>query len=601
MKKILILFILFPFIAFSQGVKFRASAPSYVDVNEQFSIRYTLTVNTTRNINPKFNYPTLDNFEILNINRSVSTSTSIQIINGQMTTNNQQTITWNMYLYAKKPGTYTIPPATVVLNGKKYNSNELTITVGNSTNNNLPQPKANPYYSQNQPEDNYQVKTNKNLFLQSFVNKKTVYVGEPIYFVEKLYSIYGLDLLDFKPGTFDGFFTQDFPQNQNIQPQRKVINGKEYLVADLEKKLIFPQKAGQLTISPYYVKVQIIRTSFWGFSVPDKIKDLYSPALTINVKPLPEQGKPADFSGAVGSFKIKSQIDKTNFKIDEPITLKVIISGTGNFGLFDDPQIQMPASFEKLDPKISDNLSLTAEGLKGEKIYEFIFIPRAPGNFTIPPISFSYFDPKQKKYLTLKTSEINITVEGQIDSTKAYVYSSGQTLQQLGSDIQYIYTNKFNLKKANNFLIKNKFFWLSYLLIIILFLIALYLGKKYIKIQENTQIRNFKKADKISRKILKNAEKLLKQNKTTEFYQAIEKALSDYVSLKFNIPKAELSLEKIRETFKNKNIPEDITNQYISIINNTQKARYAPEIMELSPQDLLKQSYSLISKIEKNF
>ncbi len=576
----------------SQAQDLTVNAPPFAEKGQVFNVRYVLTLNNDDN--PKFSIDKNAGFEIFRISSSTSSSTSIQIINGRMTTSQTYTYAWIVPMKTEKTGTLTLPKASVTLsNGKKLTFDPPQIVIGTQANNPLPQPqKTNPQKPSNTPKN----LPNKNIFLSLYANKKSVYIGEPIYLTLTLYSVKRIaDLTDYKPGNITGFWSYDLMKSKNVSQNITELNGKQYFSVNLEKLLLIPQKTGELTIGSYFVNVEIDASSFFNPFATRDVK-LHSNSLTITVKPLPQENKPANFTGAVGDFNISLQIDKDTFNIDEPVVFSVVISGKGNFGLFDKPAINMPHVFDPIQPTETQNLKYSPEGITGSIVYKFSYIPRVPGTYSVQPVTFSYFNPEDKKYYTLKTQPLKITITGTIDST-AYGRNIQQA-RQLAKDIHYIRTKKFKLSKKDNYLIANDFYWLSYIILTLLTLAVIYWQRERIKLAADIRRKRFKDADKISRKYLKQAEKLLKQNKIQEFYQAVDYALNSYVSNKLDIPRSNLTLENVKQ--KLSTIDPQIAEEFTKIIEECQKARFSP-VATLQPKELFEKAKTLISQIEAKF
>ncbi len=573
--------------------KLSVNAPSYVEKNSVFSVRYVFK--DTKNLGkPSFSIQSNSYFEVLNTMSSYSSSYSISIINGKINKVQEQDYIWTVYMQANKEGTYELPEASVKLpNGTIIQADPYSITVG-KPNNQLPKPQNNQNIANNNVPKSSQI---SELSMLLSLNKKSVYIGEPIIAQLILYSLYEIDIIDYKPGNYNGFWTQDMINQKNIQAVRKIINGKNYLVATMDKKLIFPQKTGELKITPYKLEVQLY--DFWGF--PSGTKTIYSNQASVIVKPLPEKNKPSDFSGAVGTFSISAKLDKDTANLDQPVKLVLKISGTGNFGLFDDPDVNLPTTFEAIQNTSKDNLSPSIDGLTGSKTYTFLFVPRAPGNYTIQPITFSYFNPQTKKYYTIETKTLNIYIKNAPTDTSSYKNITTTPIQELAKDITYIYDKPFKLHKKNLYCYKRKYFILSYVIILLITAIYIFWRREKIKSAKDVRKQKFLLADKITKKHLKRAYALLKQNKIQEFYQAIDSALSDYVSNKLDIPKSELTLENITQKMLQFDIDTSIAEKYTEIIKKIQTARFAPEIAQLDPKEAFDQAKNIIAEIEKNF
>ncbi len=568
--------------------QFYVDAPKYAVAGESFQVKYILK--NPKSKNPRF-IPQKDvkGLEYYGMSSYRSQQSSVTIINGKLKAVTTYTITWILTYVANKPGEYTIPPAKVDDNGDILTSNPVTITIGGNAVNQLPKPKQTAGKS----EDNFVPSTNKNLFLRLVASKTSVYIGEPVYVYTRIYSVYHLSVDDLTPAKFPGFWVQELDMPSRIQAEDVVINGRTYLAATLDKRVIFPQETGKLKIEPYKLTV----TVYDRFGFPFGQKDVVSNSLTINVKPLPQAGKPASFGGAVGKYDFNVTLNDTKVNVDEPLTIKLTITGTGNFGLFDIPKPVVPGSFEELEPKEIPQYKATEAGMQGRLVEEYIYIPRSTGEFVIPPIEFSYFNPADGKYHTIKSDTIKITVSGTSDTTQIYnTYKS--EVKQLGTDINYIETGPIKLRPKGKFFAGSAAHYLAYLILLILFALLVLLERK--KIKENSDIRRMraKKASKVSSKRLRVARKYLKAGNKEQFYEEVAKALWGYLGDKLGIDPAELTRDTVREQLENRNVPKDLIDEFVSIIDNCEFARYAPADVSFSMEDIYSRAKKLIDALE---
>ncbi len=599
MKKLLyiILILITPFGSYAQNISFTAEAPRTVSVGQQFRIIF--------NVNAKgrnFTAPVFQDFDVL-MGPSQSSSRSMQIINGNISQSFSYSFTY--ILVAKKEGEFTIKPAKITVKRKTYTSNSLTIKVvkGNVTT----QQQQNTNTSNNQV--NTQNVSDKNIFVRVYLNKSSAYVGEQIVATVKLYTkvgIAGFDEINFP--AYDGFFSQEIPTPNNISFVRENVNGTIYNVGVLQKMILYPQRSGKLKIKPFNITAvvqQRVRNRSRGFfddffssGYRNVKKVLRSNSLSVNIKPLP--AKPAGFNGAVGHFNLSAQIDKTTTKADEPVVLKVKISGNGNLKLIDDPNFDFPPDFDVYDPKIKNNIKNDNSGAHGSISYEYLMIPRNSGDFTIPPYKFTYFDINTKKYVTLTTDEFKIHVDKSANGNSKTMVSnvSKENVKYLNKDIRYIKTGKINLKPINNYFFGSLIFYLLYIIIIITSITIYLLKRKSIKQNANLAAVKNRKANKIAKKRLKLAEKYLKEQNSEEFYQEVTSAIWGYLSDKLSIQMAELNKEKTKELLEQKNIePEKIT-ELINLLDKCEFARFSSVNSSHDLSDVYNKATQLISMLE---
>ncbi|HKK82293.1 MAG TPA: BatD family protein [Prolixibacteraceae bacterium] len=596
-KRILfIIFTLATLTSIAQDTKFTMSAPSIVSIGEQFSL--TLTLNAK---GKDAKLPELGNFEIL-MGPSVSSSTSIQIINGK--TSRTVNYSYTYILRAKKEGTYTISPATIRADGDILQSNTVTIKAIQGK---QQSPSTGQSNQQTQQGTDAQTGSRDNLFIQFETNKRSVYKGESLLTTFKLYSRVGLSLVDQTLPSFEGFWTQDIKiPNADQTRTREAVDGVIYNVYTLQKKILIPQQTGTLTIDPAEmvidvqkrVRSQSVFDDFFGSyqNVRTKIK---SEPVSIRIKALP--AAPANFGGAVGNFQLNSSIDKTEIKANEAITIKTTISGNGNLKHINPIKFDLPPDFEVYDPQTSYNHKVTDNGISGSTTFEQVIIPRFAGDFTIPKVNFVYFDTQTDKYRTLSTQQFDIHVEEGSEGQSSTVMSSmsKEDVKYIGQDIRYIKQNNIELKEKGTFLFGTVPFYGSYAIAFIFFITIAILQKKKARENANIALTRNKKASKIARKHLKAASSCVKHNNKEEFYDALQRAFWGYLSDKLSIPQAELNRDNARATLLQNNVNEETINEFISLIDNCEMARFAPSMADQPIDKEYKQAEKLIGKFEK--
>ena len=576
-------------------VSFTATAPDAVVVGDQFRLSYTITTQEVRN----FRAPSIKGFEVL-MGPSRSTQSSVQIINGKTTST--QSITFTYILLAKTEGEYTIPGATVTADGNQMASNSVTIKV-------LPADKS---AGQNQGKGKTGSATisGNDLFITGTINKTTVYEQEAILLTYKIYTqvdLRGFDnvqLPDFK-----GFHSQEVELPTNRRWGLEHYKGRNYQTTIFRQFVLFPQQSGKLTIdaarfdASIAVATQVDPFDFdsffngggGGYMVK---KSLFTPKLSIDVKALPD--KPADFSGGVGDLNISSSINSTSVKTNDAVTVKVVISGTGNLKLLSNPEVKFPEDFEIYDPKSENNFRLTSEGLSGNKVIEYLAIPRNPGDYKIPPVSFTYFDVKSKSYKTLTTEGYNLHVEkGEGDATQTIAnFTNKDEVKVLNEDIRFIKQNEVKLTPRGQFFFGTLGYWLFYLIPTLEFIIFFILYRKQIAANANVAKVRTKKANKVAVKRLKLAGKLLSDNKKDEFYDEVLKALWGYVSDKLSIPMSRLSKDNVEEELRNYGVAEELIAEFLYVLDNCEFARFAPSDANQGMDKIYAEALDIISKME---
>lgn len=610
MRKVILLFILVTTVlgAWADGdVTFVASAPDVVVNGDQFRLTYTVNTQKVRD----FRAPNIKGFDVL-MGPSRSQQSSTQIINGSMTSTSS--ITFTYILMASQEGTFTIPGATIVADGQNKTSNSVQIKV-------LPPDKANgtggggSSNSGGRASSRSQAAgskiTNQDLFITATASKTTVYEQEAVLLTYKVYTLVNLRQLYGKMPDLKGFHTQEVELPQQKTFSLEHYNGRNYNTTVWSQYVLFPQQSGKLEVPSItfegVIAQQVVSDdpfdAFFngGSNYVEVKKNIITPKLTLNVKALPD-GKPANFSGGVGEFTISSSISTTELKTNDAVTVKLIISGTGNLKLISTPEVAFPKDFEVYDPKIDNKFTLTREGLSGNKVIEYLAIPRHAGNFTIPPVEFSYFDLKTNSYKTIKTEAYDLKVEkgeGNADQVIAD-FTNKEDLKVLGQDIRYIKMGETNLTRKGDFFFGSVVYYLWYIIPLVLFIIFVIVYRK--KAIENANVAKVrtKKANKVAAKRMKNAGKLLAENKKEAFYDEVLKALWGYISDKLNIPVSQLSKDNIEEELTKYGVAPELIKDFIGTLNECEFARYAPGNQSEAMDKVYSSAVEVISKMENS-
>jgi len=538
---------------------------------------------------------------------STSSSSSISIINGQVS--QEVSYSYTYVLSAVKEGKFTISPAEVVVNGKNYKSNAITIEVVKGNSNVANQNNRSNYNYDNDNSSQPTNVSNDDVFIRVNVNKTSVYQGEQL--VASVYIYTKLNIVGFEEIKFpnmNGFWSEDLENPNQINLKQEYINGQLYGVGLLKKVILSPTRSGKLTIDPVQAtvmvqqKVQSRRRSifddFFG-TYQNVSKKLVSPIVTINVKPLPEN-KPQPFSGGVGSFNLEAHVDNTSVKTNEAFTYSLKLSGTGNIKLIDIPKPNFPSDFEVYDPKTTNNYSTKDGQSSGSKTVSYIIIPRHHGTYTIPAFDFNYFDLKTQNYKTIHINEVTISVSKDSSNNATTVVSefAKKDVSVLGSDIRYIKSKVEPLTPINHFIWASTLFKLTYPLVFLVLILLLFLRREQIKQRANIMAMRNKKANRVATKRLKQAQKCIKTNNQNQFYEEITKALWGYLSDKLMIPIAEFTRDSALEKLKEKNIDSEIINELNEILDTCEFARYAFSAVNESTTDIYNKAAKIIKTLE---
>lgn len=594
----------------ADDVVFKATAPSQVIVGKPFQLTYSVNQRSK-----DLRAPEMPDFDVL-AGPYQSTSSSTSFVNGKRTSSFSQTYTYT--LMAQRTGTFTVAPASIRVGGDEYTSNGVRITV-------LPadeQPQQSQQstgagaggHRQSQQSNHSGSVSSENLFIRTIVSKTRVHEQEAILLSYKLYFT-GVDVAQFTNNTkipeFTGFLKQDLEQGE-IQTELEHYNGRNYQTATLYRTLLYPQHSGDIKIDPASfeavlrvqtrAQVRSIFDDFFG-TYTNVTRAVSAPGVTIHVDALPS-GKPAGFSGGVGHFSLTPSISQTELQTNDAVTIRLDITGTGNMKLLKTPAIDWPEGFEPYDPKVTNNFKTTTAGVSGTKSIEYLAIPRASGDYTIPAVTFSYFDTNDDSYKTLTTPEYTIHVKKganeQAGNAVVNNYVNKEDIKQLGSDIRYINTTlpALHTKSASPVQYGSMAFCMLYFVPLCVALLLFIIFRKQIK--ENADITRvrYKRANKVAQKRLKKAGKLLKDNQKEAFYEEIERAAWTYLSDRLSIPTADLNKDNIASILHGKGVSDDLIKEVNNVLSTAEFARYAPS-SDHAMDDLYKATNLLIDQLEE--
>ena len=617
MRKLLsiVLFLATALTAFAEDVQFRAQAPGQVIVGRPFQLTYTVNQRAKDLRAPEFT-----DFDYI-AGPYTSQSSSTSFVNGRRTSSFTMTFTYT--LMAQKEGSFSLPPATINVGGELYTSNGVKITV-------LPedQPQQSNQQSavSNQQQGGQTAQRSSsgpeqgNIFVRTLVSKTRVYEQEAILLSYKVY-VAGVDLKQFTNNTslpdFTSFLQQKIDLN-DVQLELENYNGRNYQTATIYSTLLYPQKSGDITIDPASFEAVLLvpnqarsRSIFDDFfnSYTTATRTLRAPGTTIHVTPLPA-GKPASYAGGVGKFTMDAKLSSTDVKANEAITLTLTIRGAGNMKLLKTPAVDWPEGFEQYDPKVTNNFKTSTGGMSGTRTIEYLAIPRAAGDYTLPAVKFGYFDTEKGQYQVLSSPEYTLHIaRGAGDQSSVtgnpspVTYTAKEDIRELGSDIRYISAARFTPATGNPSPVTRLRFnswqmWLLYAgpLAIALLLFAIFRKR----IRENADIIGVRKrqANSVARKRLKKAKALMAQPQQKEqFFEEIERASLQYLSDRLSIPTADLNKDTITSTLRAKSVADDLIDRTNRVLSDAAFARYAPA-MGITPADLYRQTEQLINDLE---
>jgi hypothetical protein len=600
MKKALLYLLIF-FISRSvsgQDVFIKAESPSAVNAGDQFTVMWTVNSG-----GGEFSAPAFNGFYKL-MGPQTSYSSSTQIINGKMS--NQTSYSYVYYLQAVKEGKFVIAPANFTLKNKTYSSDSLHIEVVGSTSQ-----KQGGQQGNVEPENDQEVQpAGKDLFINLSVNRREIFLGEPVVATVKIYSrvnIAGINEIKYPP--FNSFLKSDIETPPLTSLRQENVNGTIYGSGVIQQFLLYPQVTGEISIDPVQISILAQQKTrgesdpFFGdfFSSYQTVpKAAASKPVKIKVKPLPGV-QPANFSGVVGKLDLKATLNKESVNVNDAITFKIVISGNGNLKIASPPVLKLSPDIEVYDPKISDDLKNGLNGTTGQKSFEYLLIPRHNGDFIIPPITYSYFNIAAGRYEKLTTEELHFSalkVNGQTTGTTVYGGVAKEDVKYLGKDIRFVKSDPGKLKKSGDILVSKQSFYSAYAFALLAFLIILFLRREHIRRNSDISMVRNRKAGKIAIKRLHNASVCLKNDEIDQFYDEILKAVWGYLSDKLNIPVSDLTRTNAIYALQKEGIEEDIIKSLSEILDTCEFARFAPSSSGTEAESIYEETSHFIKSVE---
>nr|WP_300748227.1 BatD family protein [uncultured Alistipes sp.] len=597
---LLFLPVLFHTAAFAdEKVTFEVKAPMMVAKGEAVRVEFTLNAKPDDN---SFVAPSFEGFDVI-AGPAVSRGSSIQIINGQMTRNSSYTITY--VLLPQQEGTFTIGAATARVDKTEYRTKTLPIEVVDEGQ--TGQSSSGGSSSGSSPADVQQQVGKEDILLRMELSRRTAFKGEPIRAALKLY--YRVNLVGdsgSKLPTFNGFWAQEIERQQ--QPQRERYNGRVYETQIVREYLLYPQQSGVITIEPAELNViaQVVVQSpnpdpFFGggHEVYDVRRSLRTSPVEVTVRDLPA-GAPESFSGAVGKFTMSSNLPASTLAANSAATYTVKIAGTGNLSFVQAPKLTLPSSFEQYNVKTTESMNTTAAGTTGYRQFEYPFIARAEGEYEIPPVEFTYFNPDTKQYVTLSAQQMTLDVTPDAGGGSAQQVVTGlskEDVKLLGQDIRFIKLGRGNLHLQRPPFMGSALYFLLLALIVALFGGAYVALRKRIRDRQNVVLMRGKRANKVAVQRFRIAMQYMKAENRHAFYEEMLRALWGYMGDKFNIPVANLTKENVREELHKRGVPQELSQCFSDLISQCDEAQYSP-VAGARMSDIYNEGVEFISKLE---
>ena len=587
-----------------EQVVFQTNAPMIVGAAEAFRVEFALNAKPD---DKSFVAPSFEGFNVL-AGPSVSHGSSVQIINGSMTKSYNYTISY--VLQADSAGNRSIGVATIGVDGKNYSTQVTPIEVRQGGEQSSGSTSQGTRQSQEQSLEQRAAGqlAKDDLMLRLSVSRSKVYKGEAVRAMLKLYSrVNVIGSEGAKLPSFDGFWSQQLEAEQG--PFRETLNGKVYDAYNLGEYILYPQQSGKLTIES--AKITIIAQMFVRNNRPrnsffDNSHDIYnlrreisSPAVTIEVKPFPA-GAPASFTGAVGKYTMEAHLSTTDVAANSAANIDLKISGTGNIGFVQEPKIALPATFELYDVKATEQVRTTAAGSSGFRRFEYPFIARAEGDYTIAPIEFTYFSPESGQYVTLSSESFSISVapdkNSSASSSTVTTLVGKQDVRLLGSDIRFIKLTRPNLHTVTAPLVLSPLYFVIVVAMALLAVMLYFVIGKRIRDSHNTVLVKGRRANKVAVQRFRTAERYMREQNRHAFYEEMLRALWGYISDRFNIPVADLTKESIREELTRRGAAEQ-AKAITAIISQCEEAQYSP-VDSATMNEIYGRGIDIVSKIE---
>ena len=590
------------FVAFAEEqVSFSLNAPMIASVGEAFRIEFELNAKPD---NDSFVPPSFENFDVV-AGPSVSQGSSVQIINGEITKSVSYAITY--VLIPQKVGTFAIAPATIGVKKKSYTTQRTAIEVRDGAQSGSAQQHNNSGQSESAESRANRTIEKDDLLLRLELSSKSLYKGEPVRAILKLYSrvnIAGSE--SSKMPSFNGFWSQQIDIEQG--PFRETLNGKVYEAYNIAEYLLYPQQGGTLTIEPAELTVvaQVVVKSNRGFDpffgggheVYNVRRPLKTPAVKVQVKEFPA-GAPASFAGAVGRYTMSHRLSSSEVAANSAVTLQLTISGTGNLNFISAPTLSLPSSFELYDVKSEEKIQNSASGSVGYRRFDYPFIVRAEGDYEIAPVEFTYFDLEKKKYITLATPPLKMVVT----PDKSTATQSQQTIgikreevQLLGEDIRFIKLGAPALRSVVAPLALSPIYWALLVAMLLVAVVAYFVIRKQIRDNRNVVLVKGKRANKVAIKRFRIAEKYMREQDRRAFYEEMLRALWGYLGDKFNIPVADLTREVVRVELSKRGASAE-AESVVAVIARCEEAQYSPAA-SAEMNEIYEEGVDAISKIE---
>lgn len=613
MKKYLTILSLLFLTAFSLAAQtsFQVIPPRNVIAGNRFAVTYRLSNGEGTSLNA----PAISGCKLLNPQPGVSTSQSYQIINGQASSSS--TVEYTFIYRAEEEGTFTIPAASIIADGKKLTSQPVKFTV-------LPADKATQGQQQGgygygygrQPQQSVHVDdmasqddtsrpiSKDDIFVRIILNKSHAYEQEAIECTIKLYTKFQRinSFMMTSPPTFDGFLIEEVDTQAALNAVEN-YKGQNYVTAVLKKCIIFPQKSGKLTINSGKYDLSVVQiervSNGWFISGRPVEKDVHLQPFTstVDITPLPEP-RPAGFDNAVGSFTFESRLSPEKLKTGEAASLEYIVTGTGNIKYLHEPKPELPTEFEQFTPKTDYRTRVSGATVTGTMVVDYTLVPQSVGTFRIPDQKFIYFDPAKRSYVTLTAPGYTMDIA---KGSGTSVSAEQMEIEAKNTDILHIKTGAKNLSKVHQPVIFNWWYWALPVLLVLALVTAVLVYGRQVRLNADVAGRRNARANKVARRRLRAAEKFMKARQPEQFYEAMLKAMWGYLGDKLSMPVSQLTRQNILETLLSRGVTQENADKVIEVLDQCEMARYTPDSSsEASVEALYEEATRTINSLEKS-
>ncbi len=613
MKKYLTILSLLFLTAFSLAAQtsFQVIPPRNVIAGNRFAVTYRLSNGEGTSLNA----PAISGCKLLNPQPGVSTSQSYQIINGQASSSS--TVEYTFIYRAEEEGTFTIPAASIIADGKKLTSQPAKFTV-------LPADKATQGQQQGgygygygrQPQQSVHVDdmasqddtshpiSKDDIFVRIILNKSHAYEQEAIECTIKLYTKFQRinSFMMTSPPTFDGFLIEEVDTQAALNAVEN-YKGQNYVTAVLKKCIIFPQKSGKLTINSGKYDLSVVQiervSNGWFISGRPVEKDVHLQPFTstVDITPLPEP-RPAGFDNAVGSFTFESRLSPEKLKTGEAASLEYIVTGTGNIKYLHEPKPELPTEFEQFTPKTDYRTRVSGATVTGTMVVDYTLVPQSVGTFRIPDQKFIYFDPAKRSYVTLTAPGYTMDIA---KGSGTSVSAEQMEIEAKNTDILHIKTGAKNLSKVHQPVIFNWWYWAVPVLLVLALVTAVLVYGRQVRLNADVAGRRNARANKVARRRLRAAEKFMKARQPEQFYEAMLKAMWGYLGDKLSMPVSQLTRQNILETLLSRGVTQENADKVIEVLDQCEMARYTPDSSsEASVEALYEEATRTINSLEKS-